>query len=97
MSDNKKNYLATVTSLYRMGGSNGYTSLKIDEKVFEALQNARIGGKLVLNMLTDEQRERIENKTGKRAPHGFINYKTPEQVEAEFAEYQSRREGESVV
>jgi len=96
MSDNSKNYRTTVTSLYRMGSSNGYTSLKIDERVFEVLQNAKIGGKLVLNMLTQEQRERTESKTGKRAPHAFINYSTPEQVEAEEAEYQSRVAGSVV-
>lgn len=64
----------------------GFWSLPIRAQEFDALQKIEIGGRLVLNLVPEEAREK-----NPKLPHAFFKYLSAKQVAKADEEYEKRR------
>jgi hypothetical protein len=82
--EREKIYGVTIASAYPT--KNGFWTLKLRAQEFDALQKVQIGGKLTLNVIPEDLRE----KNGKLPP-AFIKYLSPEMVAKQDAEFEKRK------
>lgn len=73
MSDKKK-FNLTLSRAFKIKG--GVWSADIGPAEFDALQQVKLGGKLVYRELKEESRK------SDKSPHGYFEYMTPEEVQA---------------
>lgn len=73
MSDKKK-FNLTLSRAFKIKG--GVWSADIGPAEFDALQQVKLGGKLVYRELKEESRK------SDKSPHGYFEYMTPEEVRA---------------
>jgi hypothetical protein len=90
MSKENKNYPATIAGLWRTRGGKQLRSMPVDERMFDTVQKVlaglAMGGKLVVREVNAETRK----AKGDKFPEAFLEYISPEQLEAERAAAQAR-------
>ncbi len=73
MSDKKK-YNLSLSRAFKIKG--GAWSADIGPEEFDAIQQVKIGGRLVYRELQEKSRK------SDKSPHGYFQYMTPEEVKA---------------
>lgn len=73
MSDKKK-YNLSLARAFKIKG--GVWSADIGPAEYDAIQQVKLGGRLVYRELKEESRK------SEKSPHGYFQYMTPEEVKA---------------
>lgn len=83
--EEKKKYNLSLARAYKT--KLGYWSTDIGAEEFDALQKIELGGRLVIQILTDEQRKKDTS------PHAYFQFMSKEDVEKfkKFREEQDKK------
>lgn len=88
-----KKYNLTLFPVWRNKFSGAFTSMKVDARMLDSLQQVSLGGKIMFKELTEESRSKFPDP--ERAPHAFVEYLTPEKV-SEFDTKRTQKSEEGI-
>ena len=87
---NDKDYDKSVLALYEDKNGN-YYSLTVDERTLENFQAMTAGTRVFIRRLSEDQREKMRARNGKKPPSAFIDVRSAERVASEDAEFRAKR------